>query len=175
MTYSKFNKEKIVNLDMWTTRKKVMIGSIVAIIVIGVVSSGSSTPEIAEPAVALPVTTTTPPTTAPPVTEPPVTAPPTTLPPMTAPPVTAPPAFEFCGLSGPGISPTTKLSNLETDWSDEYCKAFAYGYTNIRSSDDACSEFWGSEDEDILSMFMSNVGSNYEEAVGLIDALWTVC
>jgi hypothetical protein len=162
-----------MNPTAWSTRTKVLLAGLAAVVVIGVATSDSSTPELIEPAVAL--TVTAPPTTAPPVTAPPVTAPPVTAPPVTAPPVTAPPAFDYCGVTGPGISPSVKLSALDTNYSDGYCEAFVYGYTNIRSGDDACTDFWLNDDDDILAMFMSDPRGSYEEAVGLIDALWTVC
>lgn len=166
-----------MNPTPWSTRKKVALisAAVIAwsIILIGVAASDTSTPELADPVVA--VAATAQPTTAAPVTAPPATDAPVTLPPATAPVVTAAPAFEYCGMSGPGISSSTQLSSLDAGYSDEYCKAFVYGYTNITSRDDACSEFWSSDDDDILNMFMFDVGSTYDEAVGLIDALWTVC
>ena len=107
----------------------------------------------------------------------------TTAPPVTAPPVTAPP-FEWCGISGPGISEDTEISTLDTTGyggpGSDYCMGFEYIYWQ-RNTDlikEACGDaFWGISDDEILRLSMSpDGGSNSRDySIGMIDGFWTVC
>lgn len=85
--------------------------------------------------------------------------------------------YEYCGISGPGIEPTGDLSVYTPDnWSD-YCEGFVYGYYNHEEFPGVCDEFWETDDADLVALFVSPEGgsNSFDEAIGLVDALWVAC
>jgi len=123
--------------------------------------------------------TTEAPAPAPAPVPPPAPAPaPAPVPTTEAPaPVTTPAPFTYCGLSGPLIRPEVQLSEYQYADRSEYCFGFTFGYSYAPSQPGLCAEFWATSDSDIIDLFMSPEGGGnpYDRAVGMVDALWTVC
>ena len=86
-------------------------------------------------------------------------------------------AFEWCGISGPGIAASTDISTLDPSNQSEYCDSFRWGYRNISTSSGDCEGFWDETDEDIVAFFMTVEGGDLtrSQAIGLIDAMWVKC
>lgn len=85
--------------------------------------------------------------------------------------------FTYCGISGPGIAEDTSLSSYQPTNDVEYCDGFRYGYDYVRFEDRSiCDEFWDLADGDIIDYFTSGTdATTFSEAVGMVDAMWTVC
>jgi len=88
-------------------------------------------------------------------------------------------AFEYCGISGPGISASAQVSDEEPTNQGEYCESFRWAYEEYLYGANlaVCDGFWDTSDSEYINIFMSSEGGGHSRssALGMVDAMWVKC